>query len=231
MRDTRESPAPRRRRLLRLLVTTNGLLIVVGLLALTVVGGRVAFAYWTAQATATAPPPLVSGTLDYELRSATTGAVLTEASPDLWTDDASFTFTNAFPGESYAYAFTVANTGTTSFTLDVSIHTMQANLNPYLVANTYYSAVGGTAAATNSGTSPRSGTCAGTPSSANQIVLTSTSPGTDINLPTSSDYVLDATETLQVCVVLQLLSTAPSSIQGYSAPQVRLHVTTTQVAP
>lgn len=229
MRDTGETPIPNRRlrSLLRLFVTTNGLLIVVGLLALTVVSGRVAFAYWTAQATATAPPSLVSGTLDYLLRSGT--QTLTETSTDVWSDP-SFTFTDAFPGESYAYSFAVVNTGTTAFTWDLTIQTLRNDLGDSLLARVYHSDLGGSVTATNSTVSPRTGTCTGTPTS-DQPVRLSTTP-VDAGIP--DDLVIgpgtDTTdESVAVCVVLTLDSAAPSSVQGFTAPNVRFGVTAVQV--
>ncbi|MGD9960180.1 SipW-dependent-type signal peptide-containing protein [Nocardioides sp.] len=124
-----------------------------------------------------------------------------------WTN-ASLAISDITPGESLAVSFPVRNDGTTGFTYTATA-TATGALAPQLRFSTY---TGGTASNSGNATNDnRVGTCSGSAASTNQTLS-----GTAANV-ISTAQTLNPSATQNVCVIVQLVSTAASSTQGDAA--------------
>ena len=121
-RHRRRTAAHARRGALRALIATHSALIAAAVVLLGIAGGGVAYAYWTAQATATAPPALRSGTLDLCVTTGDTpyaaGATVNAAVGIGTPFPLAISPPNRFyPGMTSAQVVVVKNCGNTALTL------------------------------------------------------------------------------------------------------------------
>jgi hypothetical protein len=166
------------------------------------VGSVGTMARFTASGDATAGS-FTTGSLDVRLNAAGNNV----GQGGTWTN-ASLAIADITPGESLAVSFPVRNDGSTGLTYTATA-TATGGLAPALRFSTY---TGGTA--TNSGTAAaddRVGTCTGT--AASTAVTLSGSAATVI--ATAQTLAVSASQ--NVCVLVQLSTTAASSVQGSSA--------------
>lgn len=136
-----------------------------------------------------------SGTLDLGLDG-------NEAGASTWTNSV-MTLSNMVPGESLAEDFSVDNAGSVAFAYSAT-GTASGVLAPNLSFRFF---VGGSAS--NSGTDFRTGTCAGTPAGAPQVL-----DGTPRTVLPPQPLGAGLSQT--VCVIVTFAPDAPSSTQGES---------------
>ena len=145
--------APRARRTLRRLLSVGGLAVVI------VLSGAAAWAYWSAQGTATGSA-VRSGTLDMTVSGTQNGNLV---GPGGTATLSTLALTNAVPGSSTSAAFTINNAGTAAFTPGVT-GTASAPLTSYLVTTVYYGgATSGTTCTGGTTTPPALAAGASTP--------------------------------------------------------------------
>lgn len=153
-------------------------------------------AFWTSQGTF-ASTTITSGTLDVELDA-------NEGNPTPWANT-SLALSSMLPGESIAVAFPVQNTGNVALKFTATA-TASGGLASSLTAQAF---LGGAASNGTSG-GLRVGTCTGTGQGA---VALSAAPAAVIG--TAQQVAASANQ--QVCLVVTLVPTAPSSVQGATA--------------
>lgn len=227
---------------LRAAVAAHGALIVAAVLLLGIVGSGAAYAYWTARATATAPPPLQSGNLDLCVKAFTTpyggsGEVVAQGT------GSGFSFSlnppsGLFPGMSTAQAIVLSNCGTAAFTVDpIDLRvSVDAENQPYLTAGLYWNNYFSSSSApwTNSycgatGTQPAYPAVAG-PDGRYPLPTNPLPPlgPTDDALP--DDLILEPTEWVALCVQVGMADNAPDAMQG-DQMQLSITVSATSVNP
>lgn len=190
--DHRGIPAPgrERHRWVPRPVTRLG---IAGVLAIGLLGIPGTFAFWTAQRTM-ASTTFTSGILDIRLSGS-------DGNPVAWAN-ASLTLGDMLPGESVAADFPVQNVGNVPLRYTATV-TGAGTLASHLSMEAFTT---GTASNGTSG-GLRTGTCSGTGQGA--TALPGTLVGTAQQVPAGGQR--------EICLVVTLDPTAPSSVQGTSA--------------
>ena len=210
-RHRRRTAAHARRGALRALIATHSALIVAAVVLLGIAGGGVAYAYWTAQATATAPPALRSGTLDLCVNVGPTYYGSTGWTMSAQGVGTGFTIPIApneglFPGIPHAIGYYVINCGTATLTLaDIEFWARDETTSggdnlPYFTLGFYWDS--GRAGPVDWGS-----TCTGT-------LATTTSGSTGTGLYRPSQATLAPGDDIGICIQIEMNDNAPNTVQG-----------------
>ena len=169
-------------------------------------GTQGTFAFWTDSGTASAGS-FTSGTLDITLDGKLAGAANNGGTTAL-----TFTATALLPGESVAFAFPVANAGSTPLTYTVA----GTGAGGLAVANGLQYSLTFGQSATNIGSADagnRAGACGAASTDANTSVLNATPNTFGTTAPVKS---LAAGASESACLVVRLNSNAPNALQNLS---------------